>query len=319
VTRFSLAFDEAQQSIHDALLSFCEAHASDAVGRIAWSRGLWSELGELGILAPCTPAGEGGALEIVAAMEALGQGACPGPFVGTYFATQALAEDVDCVARLADGRSLVSLGEGGAHPFGAEADVWIAIDGERAVRGEPAAAPLGIECLGGDPAVRATLDAGTELVALGRARALADVACAARLAGCSRRLVAVASEHARTRKQFRKPIGDFQAVAHPLADAHMHIEAASSLARRAAFEFDHGEAGAGLPAAHARLSAAAAALEAIHVVHQVFGAIGITLEGPIYHMTRRLRQWVAEAPSAHASQAAVLAGLGWAAPEEGDR
>jgi alkylation response protein AidB-like acyl-CoA dehydrogenase len=308
---FSLDFDDGQRAIHDALSSFCEAHADDAVGRIAWSRALWSELGELGIFGPCSAGGEGGALEIASAMEALGQAGCPGPFAATYFATQALADDADAVDRIADGRWLTALGEGGLFGFGAEADVWIELAGPHAVRGRPAGAPEHVTCLGGDPAARLALSEAADLPRLDRAFALADVANAARIAGCARRLVALASAHARTRKQFRKPIGDFQAVAHPLADAHMHAEAASTLARVAAFDFDRGDAGARQAAAKARLSASAAALETIHVVHQVFGAVGITLEGPIYHMTRRLRQWVAEPPSPGVARDVVLAGLGW--------
>jgi len=308
---FSLALDDAQQAIHDALLGFCEAHAADAVGRIVWSHALWSELAELGVLAPCTAAGEGGALEIVASMEALGARACPGPFVATYFATQALSDDPALVERLCDGRSRVALGEGGVFPFGADADVWIGVEGAAAVRGTPAAPPEPAEQLGGDPVARLHL---TDVTALGpqpRAFALAHVARAAQLAGGSRALVALASEHARTRKQFRKPIGDFQAVAHPLAQAHMRSEAASSLARLAAFEIDRDAPGALRASAQARLSAAAAAEETVHVVHQAFGAVGITLEGPIYHVTRRLRQWLSDAPSADAARETVVAGLGW--------
>lgn len=307
---FSLELDDAQQAIHDALLGFCDAHAADAAGRIVWSRELWSELAELGVLAPCTAAGEGGALEIAAAMEALGGRACPGPFVATYFSTQALAGDPGMVERLCDGRSLVALGEGGVFPFGTVADVWIAIEGETAVRGTPAAKPEPAEQLGGDPVARLELRDVTVLGPQPRARALADVARAAQLAGGSRSLVALASEHARTRKQFRKPIGDFQAVAHPLAQAHMRSEAAGSLARLAAFQLDAGDPDAQRTAAQARLSAATAAEETVHVVHQVFGAVGITLEGPIYHRTRRLRQWIADAPSAVVARETVLRALG---------
>ena len=313
----SLEFDDGQQAIHDALMQFCADHASDSVGRIPWSRSLWNELGELGILAPCTQAGEGGALEIAAALEALGAWACPGPFVATYFATQALARhdessDESSVERIADGRWLVAMGEGNIFGFGGEADVWIELSETGASRGEPAGSPEIIECLGGDPSARLELVVEEKLAGVGDAHALAGIARAAQLSGCAAKLVSLASEHARNRKQFRKPIGDFQAVAHPLADAYMHVEAARSLARVAAFEFDHGDAAAtATAAARARLSAAAAALETIHVVHQVFGAVGITLEGPIYHMTRRLRQWVNDPPSAGFAHDTVLQGIGW--------
>ena len=312
---FTLEFDDGQLAIHHALEQLCEAHASDAVGRVPWSRGLWNELAESGVFAPCTEAGEGGALEIAAALEALGEGACPGPFIATYFATQALSADPEAVAQVVDASWLVSLGADGLFPLGDEADLWIDSSGYDARRGRPRGPIQGLECLGGDPSARLDFEADASLVNLERAHVLADVARAAQLSGCARRLVALASEHARTRKQFRKPSGDFQAVAHPLADAHMHVEAASSLGRVAAFAFDHDDEVPVKSAALARLSASAAALETIHVVHQVFGAVGITLEGPIYHMTRRLRQWVSDPPSAAASCDAVLSELGWSASD----
>lgn len=306
----SLAFDDGQQAIHDALASWCaEQGSDDAIGRIAWSRTLWSELAEFGVFAPCTEAGEGGALEIVAALEALGAAGCPGPFAGTFFATQALrGADVD---RIADGRALVSLGERGLFPFGSEADLFIELDGAAARMG---ASLSGVEhsvCLGGEPVARGTLDDPTALDALERAHALTDVVRAAWIASCGHALVGLAAEHARTRKQFKKALGDFQAVAHPLADSHMALSAATGLARAAGYAFDHDAAAPVREAAKARLSASAAALDTIHVVHQVFGAVGITLEGPIYHLTRRLRQSVGDAPSADHARAVVLGGLGW--------
>lgn len=308
---FSLGFDDGQQAILDALAGFCQQHADDAVGRMTWSRSLWQSLSELGVFAPCTPGGDGGALEIVAAMEALGAAGCPGPFAATYFATQCL--DARHVERICAGASLVALGSRDLFPFGGEADVFIEVDAQAAWLGTPASRPEPIERLGGDPAARATLEGKRALSSLDRAHALCNIARAARIAGCAHALVGRASDHARTRKQFRKPIGDFQAVAHPLADMHMALSAATALARTAAHAFDHDEAVPVHAAAHARLSASRAACETIHVVHQVFGAVGITLEGPIYHLTRRLRQWVSNAPTIDHARGLVLDGLGWSA------
>jgi hypothetical protein len=45
------------------------------------------------------------------------------------------------------------------------------------------------------------------------------------------------------------------------------------------------------------------------VTHQVFGAIGITLEGPAFHRSRRILQLAASPPGDDASRAVVLAGL----------
>ena len=57
-----------------------------------------------------------------------------------------------------------------------------------------------------------------------------------------------------------------------------------------------GRARARASAAAARLSAGRAAIAAAHTCHQLFGAIGITLEGPVFHVSRRIRQLVSQQP-----------------------
>jgi alkylation response protein AidB-like acyl-CoA dehydrogenase len=116
-----------------------------------------------------------------------------------------------------------------------------------------------------------------------------------------------ASAHAAVRKQFGTPIGDFQAVAHPLADCSIRLAGATALARWAAFQLDaEGVAAARVDAAAAQLCAAEAAVEAVHVCHQVFGAIGITLEGPAFHVSRRILQLASQAPTRETARAALV-------------
>ena len=63
-------------------------------------------------------------------------------------------------------------------------------------------------------------------------------------------------------------------------------------------------------ASGAKLSANAAALRAAHVCHQVFGANGITLEGPVFHVSRRIRQLASQSRSDR-SEREVLLGSYW--------
>ena len=56
----------------------------------------------------------------------------------------------------------------------------------------------------------------------------------------------------------------------------------------------------------ALVSAFSSALDAVHVCHQVFGAIGITLEGPAFHVSRRIRQ-LASSPGDAVAREVVLA------------
>ena len=90
----------------------------------------------------------------------------------------------------------------------------------------------------------------------------------------------------------------------------MRAVAGRALARRAAWCLDRGDTAA-VPraAAAARLSCAAGAVETAHVAHQIYGAIGITHEGPAFHRTRRLRQLASRAPGPAPAREQMLAGL----------
>jgi alkylation response protein AidB-like acyl-CoA dehydrogenase len=97
--------------------------------------------------------------------------------------------------------------------------------------------------------------------------------------------------YVRERKQFGRAIGEFQAVAHPLADAWTRLSATQALARAAAHDADAGGGEAAALAAAAWLSGRRSALAAAQRAHQTLGALGITLEGPLFELTRRIRQW----------------------------
>lgn len=314
-----LLFDDAQQAIADGIGQFCrDRYPAEAAKQPAESlpRALWSELAELGVLALATPEGDGDAIEMVAACEALGCAVFPGPLLHTFMATQLF--DAEIRIALASGQSVVSIGEPPLMPWAGDASLFVELDGERAFLARPTGPIESVVTLGGEPWGRVTLARERELSGVVRGIALYEIALGAYLTGAARQLVALTSEHARTRKQFGKAIGDFQAVAHPLADCEMRLSAAQTLAREAAFRFDAAasseeakaratpNARVRAAASTARLSAAAASVEAISVCHQLFGAIGITLEGPIFHITRRIRQLVSQRPGEDAARRTVL-------------
>jgi alkylation response protein AidB-like acyl-CoA dehydrogenase len=321
-----LAFDDGQQAIADAVASFCADHCDDDVVKAAAGtlpRELWLALAELGVLGVLTPDGGGGALEAMAAVESLGRAVFPGPLVSTFLATWLLEDPVR--ADVSSGRALVSAGTPPLLPWVSEADVVLEIDGERVFLAHPLGDALPVETLGAEPWGRVALDRDAELRKGPSGLVLCRMLLAAQLVAMGERLVADASRHAAVRKQFGRPIGDFQAVAHPLADCSMRLAAARTLARAAAFQFDDcegseegaeegdgdGSAVARRYAAAAHLSACEASLEAAHVCHQVFGAIGITLEGPVFHVSRRIRQLASQAPSRDSSRVLLLAHAGF--------
>jgi alkylation response protein AidB-like acyl-CoA dehydrogenase len=305
-----LELDDAQAAIHVAVARFCAERCPEELVRAGeLPRDLWRELAELGVLALATPEGEGGAAEAVAALEALGAAVFPGPLAATFFAAQLLAED-DRLAVCA-GERLVSVGTPPLMPWAPRADIFVAVEGADVWRGEPRSAIAAVATLGGEPWGRVELARTEALASSRRAHALHDTALAAYGVAAGRRLVEAAADHARTRVQFGRAIGEFQAVAHPLADATMRLDAARTLARAAACAFDaEPETDATrAAAAAARLSARGAALEAAHVSHQVFGALGISLEGPAFHVSRRIRQLASQTPSDAGARECVLSPL----------
>ncbi len=91
----------------------------------------------------------------------------------------------------------------------------------------------------------------------------------------------------------------------------MRLAASQTLARAAACHLHReGEEKAAAPAAAARLSASRAAVEAAHTCYQLFGAIGITLEGPVFHVARRIRQLASQPPDEAGAREALLESFG---------
>jgi len=313
-----LDFNEDQCAIADAVASFCadniDLHNLKQM-QPTFSLTPWEALAQLGVFVPATSQGEGGALEICAISEALGRYVFPGPVAATYLAAQILM-DAELLS-LIEGRSLVSLGNIGSNkqamlmPFAAQAKSFLLTDGKNIYRAEPVGDITTVDTLGGEPWGRVTIKVGAKLPSSERALAMNAISTAAYLSAAGLQLVKESSDYANTRKQFGKTLGEFQGVAHPLADCHISLTAAQQLARAAACCFDAGNLQqAQQYAAGARLSANRAALKAAHTCHQVYAGIGITLEGPAFHITRRIRQLVSQAPGDHAAKEFLLKQIG---------
>ncbi|PRQ05279.1 Acyl-CoA dehydrogenase [Enhygromyxa salina] len=86
-----------------------------------------------------------------------------------------------------------------------------------------------------------------------------------------------AIEHARERKQFRRPIGKFQAVSHKIVDMKMRLESARLLLYRACWARDRGEQ-ATIEVALAKLAISEAAVQNALDAIQVFGGAGYMKE-----------------------------------------
>jgi len=291
-------FDDVQRAIGDAIEQFCREHCGDTQVKAWWGqlpRDAWHQVANLGVLALATPEGEGGPLEMVAALEPLGRSVFPGPLAATFLATQVLPRSE--ALSVARGEAVVSVSEGSLRPWGEDADIFIELEGTHAWRGEPLGTAEPISTLGGEPWARVELRRTEDLGDASAALGLHDTALAAYTAAAGARLVSDAAEHARTRVQFGRPIGEFQGVALPLAQAQIQLEAATSLARTAAWELAALRPTAMTRAAAARVAATQAGLLAARTCHQSFGAMGAMLEGPVFFISRRLRQLASQPPS----------------------
>jgi acyl-CoA dehydrogenase len=114
---------------------------------------------------------------------------------------------------------------------------------------------------------------------------------AAWAAGLGRYALGKAVEYAKHRAPFGSPIGGYQAVQHPLARAHAHLEAARLLIYAAADEYDSGR-DAGPKANMAKLLASEAAGEALDVAVQVHGGHAFVAEtdvATLWPMVRAMR------------------------------
>ena len=103
--------------------------------------------------------------------------------------------------------------------------------------------------------------------------------------GAMERLLATAVKYARTRQQFGKAIGKFQAVAHKLADLKVQLEASRLLLYRAASRLDVTR-GVSLDAAMTKLFVSESLVRGALDVLQVFAGYGYTTE---YEIEREVR------------------------------
>ncbi|MEU9555593.1 acyl-CoA dehydrogenase family protein [Streptomyces fumanus] len=97
--------------------------------------------------------------------------------------------------------------------------------------------------------------------------------------GMGRYALARAVGYARERTVWQTPIGAHQAIAHPLAQAHIDLELARLMMRKAAHLYDAGDdAGAGEAANMAKYAAGEACVKAVDQAVHTLGGNGLTRE-----------------------------------------
>ncbi len=117
----------------------------------------------------------------------------------------------------------------------------------------------------------------------------AIVLLAALAMGGAERALEITVQYAKDRKQFDKPLGAFQAIAHYLADAATAVDGGKTLVYEAAWARSHGRSTERL-ALMAKLFACQTWRDVSAMCQQVWGGVGFTIEYDIQLYFRRAKQ-----------------------------
>jgi alkylation response protein AidB-like acyl-CoA dehydrogenase len=278
----------------------------------------WSDLAGLGWLGLHIPEEYGGSgfglPELMIVVEELGRAVAPGPFVPTVAASAVIAAvaPADVKARLlpglVDGSSIgsvalsgaVELRDGVAHGSagvvlsGGLADVVLVLVGEDVAIVDPSSGGVTVDIPANlDPTrrcARVTLEGTPVEVIAGAGQVLVDLArllFAAEATGIARECTVQASDYAKVRQQFGRPIATFQAVKHHCANMAVAAELATAAVWDAARAAETVGDQLTYTAALAATLAVPAADHNAQLNIQVHGGIGFTWEHDAHLYLRR--------------------------------
>ncbi|MCW5253860.1 MULTISPECIES: acyl-CoA dehydrogenase [unclassified Streptomyces] len=136
------------------------------------------------------------------------------------------------------------------------------------------------------PADRIIGEEGTGFATAMRTLDHTRITIAAQALGIAQGALDYAKGYVRERKQFGKPIGDFQGVQFMLADMAMKIEAARQLTYAAAAKSERGDSDLTFQGAAAKCFASDVAMEVTTDAVQLLGGYGYTRDYPVERMMR---------------------------------
>ncbi|MCU1696464.1 MAG: acyl-CoA dehydrogenase [Mycobacterium sp.] len=159
-----------------------------------------------------------------------------------------------------------------------------------------------------DAQARLVADAGEAPRVIEHALQVGSALLAVEQVGAAQHLLDLSVEYAKTRLQFGRPIGSFQAVKHRLADLLVDVEHARSTAYHAIWALTDGSDDPALAASIAQATASAAFARVATDTIQVHGGIGFTWEHQAHLYFKRATTDAALLGSAeqHRSRVAAL-------------
>jgi acyl-CoA dehydrogenase len=293
----------------------CTHEAIQAAERDGWAAGVWARVAEVGLHRVALE--EGGTLgDALAVLRVAGRHAAPVPLAETGLLAGWLLAGAGLP--VAEGPLTVAPGRpedrlevdgdrlrGVAHsvPWARSAERVVALvasDGGWVVASAPASS-LAIERrvnLAGEPRDTVTFDGPADLAPAGAGVDADALRCrgaltrAVLMAGALERMSGLTVGYTSERVQFGRPVARFQAVQKHLVDGAQDAVLVGMAADAAARAAERGDARFEIAAA--KLLANQAAFSATRAAHQAHGAMGMTREYPLHHLSRRLWAWRSE-------------------------
>ena len=270
-----------------------------------------------------------GKVELVLLMEEAGRVLLPGPFFSTVALAGALLDACGTTEQKkkylgqisrGEARSTVALLESNANwdPAGVQisavngkltgeklfvpdagvADFIVVVAGNGVFIVDAKAAGVGIQPMSGMDLTRRLYAVRLQGVAaeklgnegkLARALDIATTALVAEMVGGMQRTLDLTVEYAKTRKQFGKAIGTFQAVQHQCADMYLETESSRSAAYYAAWALQENAPDAAVAVSIAKMYASDASRTVGNRGIQVHGGMGFTWENDLHLYYRRAK------------------------------
>lgn len=301
----------------------------------AWADGehelgqtLAGRLAELGVPALLVGEEDGGLgaeyTDAVIALEALGHHAAPGPWIETVMVVPTLLAGLPAsparstlLGEVAEG-ALATIALTEFAPRALDTTVAthsLVLDGTTVSRAQVGATRASVE-----PARHLTdVTPGESLgevdpATAARAADAGALGAAAVLLGAGERMLTEAVEYAKSRTQFGRHIGEYQALKHLVADVRVALDFARPLVEYAALELGAGTPTASRDVSAAKVAAGEAAYLAGRTALQVHAAIGYTMECDLSLWLLKTRALVSAWGTPAQHRARVLASLAPAAP-----
>jgi alkylation response protein AidB-like acyl-CoA dehydrogenase len=298
---------EDQQALRAGIRSFCDGRVSiDALRELekGFDRSLWGELAEMGVFSLRLAESAGGvglgSADAVIVFAELGRRLVPGPLVWSHLAAD-LVEGAATGERVVGGLEQLRPGNEPVlveHLDQLDALLVLRRDGvyrvdPKSVKAQSAGTPL-------DPFTPifqvTSLPQGERVGDAARVQKLrleGAALAAGQLLGIAEMTQELATEYAKKREQFDRPIGSFQAIKHILADCYTRQELARVAAYAAGATLDDPSVGSVARAvATAKVVAGDAAMKNARACVQVHGGMGYTWEIPAHYYLKRV--WVLE-------------------------